>query len=239
MVNIAGKLETSAAPVPTQGKLGRFSLDYFSRKLGKRGAAVILPFVAGIFLVACGALALSYYDKQSQQDDLRYQISLHNTILKKPAPNQNVKQIQEAELAQAQAGLRQAEEYLKALSLPTPAQGIDIYEKIVALGLMTNNQTPVGEVLLSSIKASAPADSGDGSIGIPFSIIVTGSQDALLELVATLIRSQGLLSGVEINRMAIKENGATYSLEMDFDVHTWNVDAPGGQNVAPAPEKSK
>ncbi|MFA4836088.1 MAG: hypothetical protein WC749_08490 [Dehalococcoidia bacterium] len=237
-------------PVIPEGKK-RISMASLSKKMERLKKLRILAsplLVIGIFIIIYVGFGTAYYQKQANIEDVKAEISLRETLLKKPASTSNLEEAQN-KLAQAamtleqkggELALKKADYSSLALSLPGPEQSLDIYNEIVGFGAATKLDSSQG-VEIKDISSSVPVRGKNTDITISYSLTVDGSRDALLDFISRLITSQKFLYSMELKKVDISSNedSGSNTLTLDLDIYTRPDPASGDNTTPPALEKKK
>lgn len=189
---------------------------------------------AGILLIICAALGSVYFQKHGDIDDLESQVEGSQATLQlKSIEAQSLdvdKQEKQTDLDAVEAEItKRLDENNAALAfLSSPEHYLDIFDEIVYFGSVTylgytSESEEDGEI--TTLKGA----SMDSSEVLPYSVVMDGSEDALLAFVSELIDSRELLRGMELNHIYLTRGGAAslddsyvpYTLDLNLEVQTW------------------
>ena len=194
---------------------------------------------AGILLIICAALGSVYLQKHNDIDDLESKVEISQATLQgvsSEAESINETKLEkESELDAIEEELtRLLNENKEALAfLSSPEHSLDIYDEIVYFGSVTylgytDESAEDGEI--TTIKgASGIEEGGNGDEVLPYSVVMDGSEDALLDFVSDLIDSNELLRGMELSSISLKRGCSAsvdgsyvpYTLDLNLEVQTW------------------
>ena len=201
----------------------------------KRSKILRSPLLyAGIFLIVCAALGSVYFQKQSDINDLESKVEESRAALQEKnmeVQSLNVdRQEKQADLDAVEAEITKRLDENKATLalLSSPEHYLDIFDEIVYFGSVTylgytSESAEDGEI------TRLEGASEDSNAILPYSVIMDGSEDALLAFVSELIDSRELLRGMELDHIYLTRGGPAsidgsyvpYTLDLNLEVQTW------------------